>query len=100
MPLVLGDRVAFDSVGNVAFAHTDNHASGRIAADHLIERGYRKFACIAGPVDATSAARRRLEGFREGLQEHGFTERDLLVFLCKFSFDDGYRMMNPFSGYL
>lgn len=51
MPLVLGDRVAFDSVGNVAFAHTDNHASGRIAADHLIERGYRKFACIAGPVE-------------------------------------------------
>ena len=40
VPLVLGDRVAFDSVGNVAFAHTDNHASGRIAADHLIERGY------------------------------------------------------------
>lgn len=60
---MLGDRVAFDSVGNVAFAHTDNHASGRIAADHLIERGYRKFACIAGPVEATSAARRRLEGF-------------------------------------
>ncbi len=96
VPLVLGDRVAFDSVDNVAFAHTDNHASGRIAADHLIERGYRKFACIAGPVDATSVARRRLEGFREGLQEHGFTEQDLLVFLCKFSFDDGYRMMNHF----
>ena len=54
------------------------------------------FPIIAGPVDATSAARRRLEGFREGLQEHGFTEQDLLVFLCKFSFDDGYRMMNHF----
>lgn len=51
---------------------------------------------LPGPVDATSAARRRLEGFREGLQEHGFTEQDLLVFLCKFSFDDGYRMMNHF----
>lgn len=96
IPVVLGDRVMFDSADSVAFAHTDNHTSGRLAAEHLICRGYRKFACIAGPVDTTSVARRRLEGFRDGLQQQGIKEDDLLIFLCKFSFDDGYRMMNHF----
>lgn len=68
IPIVLGDRSDFYTSDNIAFIRSDNFMSGRIAAEHLIEKEYKTFVCIAGPVGTASAAYRRLEGFRKILQ--------------------------------
>lgn len=96
VPLVLGDRFAFPASRQVAFVHADNVAGGRMAAAHLIERGYEHFVCIAGPVDTASAARRRLEGFKEELERLGVSKYNLQIYTCSFSFDDGYQKMSEF----
>lgn len=96
VPLVLGDITFIPDTDNIAFIRTDNFLSGKMAAEHLIQKGYQKFVAIAGPVGTALAADHRLEGFRRGLYEHGFYEESLEVFTCKFCFDDGYRMMNHF----
>jgi LacI family transcriptional regulator len=68
IPVVLVDRrtKAFD--GDAVFV--DNRLTGVIAAQHLIQRGRRRLACIAGRVDVT-ATEDRLSGFRETLEAAG-----------------------------
>ncbi|SDI52585.1 LacI family transcriptional regulator [Rhodococcus triatomae] len=48
----------------------DDAQGGRLAARHLVERGYTDLAVIAGPAHATTA-QERLFGFRNGLSEYG-----------------------------
>ncbi|MGH3462588.1 MAG: LacI family DNA-binding transcriptional regulator, partial [Kribbellaceae bacterium] len=58
----------FDSV------HADDYTGGRLAAEHLLERGHISFAYI-GEQQRTrlyvSPSERRLHGFRDVLAEHG-----------------------------
>ncbi|WP_344685322.1 MULTISPECIES: LacI family DNA-binding transcriptional regulator [Actinomycetes] len=54
------------------FVDVDNHAGGRLAAEHLIAQGRRRLATIAGPQDMTPGAD-RLAGWREGLAEAGIS---------------------------
>jgi LacI family transcriptional regulator len=49
----------------------DAHKVGRMAADHLLERGFRRFGFCGHP-KAPNWSRMRSEGFRERLQEAGF----------------------------
>jgi DNA-binding LacI/PurR family transcriptional regulator len=67
-PTVLIDRqlagFAADSVT------LDNVLAGRLAAEHLLEQGFRAPACVSGP-EAVSTAQERLESFRATLAEHG-----------------------------
>ncbi len=49
----------------------DNPAIGRSAAQHLLERGLRHFAFCG--LNGSNWSNRRLEGFRTGLAESGFT---------------------------
>lgn len=46
----------------------DSHAGARAAVAHLVERGARKLAHVAGPAD-NGDAQERLRGFREGVAE-------------------------------
>jgi LacI family transcriptional regulator len=48
---------------------SDDHAIGRLAADHLLERGFRCFAFCGFAASAWS--RRRQEGFAAALQQRG-----------------------------
>jgi DNA-binding LacI/PurR family transcriptional regulator len=61
-------RPAGQTRANVVAA--DNVQGGRVAADLLCERGYRRIAFLGGPVDATSTED-RLGGFRERLRKEG-----------------------------
>lgn len=54
----------------------DNVDGGRIAADLLVERGYRHIGFIGGPAQATTTVD-RLRGFRERLKENGLKAREL-----------------------
>ncbi|MDR3202472.1 MAG: LacI family transcriptional regulator [Bifidobacteriaceae bacterium] len=68
IPLVLVDRRVAGFEGDSV--RTDNRALGRIAAEHLFERGYRKIGCLAGPPHV-SATTDRLSGFRDALAALG-----------------------------
>ena len=48
----------------------DSHKAGRLAAEHLLERGFRNFGFCGYPTENWS--RRRQEGFFQRLQEAGF----------------------------
>ena len=74
----------FDLPG-VSCINTDNYAGGRMAAEHLLERGYRRIGCVHGalePSDSTDSVRykdtfqfriwqQRTAGFVDALAVHG-----------------------------
>lgn len=63
--------------GNVDIIQTDDRAGGRLAACHMIERGYRRLAVVRGASD-TPSQRRRAQGFIEAAAEQGLTVRHWL----------------------
>ncbi len=56
----------------------DDHAGGRLVAEHLIERGHREIALLTGP-DFSGVSHDRAAGFQEVLAEHGLPLPDTLV---------------------
>jgi LacI family transcriptional regulator len=67
LPYVLIDRNFPGMIRN--FVGTDDVEIGRLATRHLIERGYRRIAHIAGPNRSTASGRRK--GYRLELAGHG-----------------------------
>jgi DNA-binding LacI/PurR family transcriptional regulator len=78
-------KVAVNAVG------ADNVQGGRVAADLLYERGYRRIAYLGGPRDAPST-KDRVRGFRESLM---LNEIRLAgeVYAHSFSYDQGNALM-------
>jgi LacI family transcriptional regulator len=66
VPVVLVDRRAAD--GNQCSVAVDDVLGGRLAADHLIERGHRRIAFVGGDPDLPQV-RERLQGVREVISE-------------------------------
>ena len=64
IPSVMMDWAPFD--GDSALIQDNSLLGGDMATRYLIERGYTRIACIAGPLDKTPA-RLRLEGYREAM---------------------------------
>lgn len=56
----------------ISYVDVDSVAGAVLAVDHLVERGRRRIATIAGPQDMP-AGQDRLRGFREALEAHGLT---------------------------
>lgn len=67
VPLVIGGRPVQTEIP-VPYVDNDNIGGARLAAQHLIARGCRRIATVAGPADM-SAATDRLDGFRAALGE-------------------------------
>ncbi|CAN5403072.1 LacI family DNA-binding transcriptional regulator [soil metagenome] len=66
--VVAGDEILHvEGMGGV---FSDNVGGGRLAAEHLIASGGRRFGLIEGPHHLTTAAE-RAKGFVEGLEAHG-----------------------------
>lgn len=57
----------FDGISEI---RPDSHKAGRLAAEHLLERGFRHFAFCGYSTENWS--RRREEGFSQRIQEAGF----------------------------
>jgi len=66
IPAVVIDRVPQTYQGPAVVL--DNHAAGKMAADHLVTLGHHQLAHIAGPPNI-HIARERLEGFRQRVGE-------------------------------
>jgi LacI family transcriptional regulator len=75
VPYVLIDR-RFPDV-HAPYVGADDEAIGRLATTHLIERGCRRIAHIAGPPFAPGVG--RLKGYRQALAEAGLTVPDSYV---------------------
>ncbi|MFI1994465.1 LacI family DNA-binding transcriptional regulator [Actinoplanes sp. NPDC020271] len=71
---------------------SDNAGGGRLAAQHLIERGHRRIATITGPLP-TYPAVERLEGFRAALASAGVTLADGYLAGGDWYLDSGYAAM-------
>lgn len=82
LPMVLGGRVAGNRAGG--YVDVDNARGVRLAVEHLVGRGRRRLATIAGPLDMV-AGRDRLQGFREGLAAAGLPWDEEAVEFGSFS---------------
>ncbi len=63
IPIVLGGRPLDWAHPGISYVDNDNYAGARMATTHLLNRGARTIATIAGPADM-AAGIDRLEGFR------------------------------------
>jgi LacI family transcriptional regulator len=64
-----------------------NKKAGAIAAEHLLQLGHERIACLTGPKESV-AARARYEGVEEALAERGLTlQREHSGFAASFHFD-------------
>jgi LacI family transcriptional regulator, gluconate utilization system Gnt-I transcriptional repressor len=50
---------------------SSHRAAGRVSAEHLISRGYRRIGYVGHDIQADVRAGKRLAGFRETMAEHG-----------------------------
>jgi DNA-binding LacI/PurR family transcriptional regulator len=90
LPVVLGGRATEDQAG--AYVDADNVLGARLAVDHLVHRGRRTIATIAGPADMV-VGRTRYEGYLAGLAAAGLDASDDLVVHGDFSQDSGESAM-------
>lgn len=70
---ILGDTLPVVTLGaqGKRTVQVDNHAGGRLAAQHLIDLGHRRIAHITGQHSQLRDAHEREEGFFAGLREAG-----------------------------
>jgi LacI family transcriptional regulator len=84
--VVVLDRRISAQVDQVTF---DNVRLGRVLADELVERGFRRIACVTGPA-TTSTAVDRAQGWRDALIAAGQDAPDELLVYANFRVDGGY----------
>jgi LacI family transcriptional regulator len=76
VPVVLVDRLVDADVDQVG---SENREPTRWLVDHLCERGHRRIGMITGK-PGLSTTQERLDGYRDGLREHGLADApELLV---------------------
>ena len=90
IPTVMMDWAPFEGRGDII---QDNALlGGELATQHLIDCGYTRIACIAGPQDKTPA-RMRLEGYRNAMTKSGLEILPGYVVNGYFEFQGGYNGM-------
>jgi LacI family transcriptional regulator len=92
--VVVIDRRVVHDVDQVTF---DNRSLGYRATRALIERGFRRIACVTGPA-ATSTAVDRADGWRDALLAEGLPADDDLLVHANFRVDGGYAALGALLG--
>jgi len=90
VPVVVCDREVPGVEVDTVIA--DNVESGHRATEHLIGLGHRRIGCIAGP-KGLCISDKRLEGYRQALEEQGLPFREELVVHANFRCLGGYEAM-------
>ncbi len=91
IPTVMMDWAPFEGESDVI--QDNSLLGGEMATQHLIENGYTRIACIAGPQDKTPA-RLRLEGFRKAMDGAGLRIHAGYEIIGDFEFQGGFTAMN------
>lgn len=76
---------------NSTYIEVDNYTGGRMAADHLVECGYTRFAFVGGTRDSQSN-QIRIDGYYDRLTELGKDIRTERILYGGFSVESGYRL--------
>ncbi|WP_338900446.1 LacI family DNA-binding transcriptional regulator [Streptomyces sp. TG1A-60] len=87
--VISGPRSAHETLPSV---DSDNYGGGRSAVQHLIERGRTRVATITGRLDVYGA-QRRIEGYREALEDAGREVDERLIVPGDFTEEGGRRAM-------
>jgi len=75
-PVVIVDRIRDDA--SFCSVAVDDVLGGRLAVEHLLDRGHRRIAFVGGPLDL-GQVRDRLEGARRAWSDAGLPDDDLTV---------------------
>ncbi len=90
LPIVFGGRPVGEDPSNSYYVDADNVAGAELATEHLISRGRRNIAIIAGPQDMPGGVD-RLTGWRLAMAKHGLD--DTLIEYGDFSPASGTEAM-------
>jgi len=92
-PIIFFDRVNEDL--NTSRVIIDDYEASYKAVEHLIDQGCKRIAHIAGPPNLFNS-RKRLEGYKDAIRDHGlFLDKKLIVF-SSFQSDE----VKPYTDYL
>ncbi|APC09767.1 ribose operon transcriptional repressor RbsR [Providencia rettgeri] len=91
VPTVMMDWSPFDSVGDVI--QDNSFLGGEIATRYLIDSGFTRIACIAGPQDK-SPARARYQGFIQAMEQAKIEVNEDYIIFSDFEFAGGFESMN------
>ena len=88
--VILGPSMPRFHAMGIDTAGVDNEAAARMAVDHLLQKGHRRIAMIAG-VAGTPPRERRVTGYREALAAHHVSTEEQLIRAGEFSEEGGYQ---------
>ena len=95
-PLVIVDRTA--TTGNFCSVTVDDRLGGRMAVEHLVDRGHTRVAYVGGPL-TIGQVRERWEGARAAWHDARLTESDLVhVETETLSVEEGRRAGERIAG--
>lgn len=96
MPIILIDR-DYDSPNILGKVLVDNSKASSDAVNYLVQKGYKKIAYIAGPLD-TGTARDRLEGYKKALMGNNIKYNESLVrsgeYKAKWGYEAAENLLN------
>ena len=95
IPLVLVDRRVPEV--DADYVLTDNQGGGRLATRHLIDRGHRTIACIAG-LEGVKLSSDRIAGYQEALEQAGIAIQPQLILRGDFQYQSGYHAAQRLFG--
>src|SRR6476620_12127688 len=87
MPMVVFDRVSADL--SAPKVKLDNMEGGSLAAEHLVEQGYKRIAVLAGPKNL-AISNERLEGFLRVMKRLNLKQDPKHIIHCNFNQQDAY----------
>ncbi|HEX4500679.1 MAG TPA: ribose operon transcriptional repressor RbsR [Scandinavium sp.] len=90
IPTVMMDWAPFD--GDSDLIQDNSLLGGDMATQYLIDKGYTRIACIAGPLDKTPA-RLRLEGYQAAMLRSGLPVVEGYIITSDFEFGGGLTAM-------
>ena len=90
VPTVMMDWAPFD--GDSDLIQDNSLLGGDMATQYLIDKGYTRVACIAGPLDKTPS-RLRLEGYHAAMARAGLPVMEGYVITSDFEFGGGFSAM-------
>ena len=91
IPLVLFDRTLRDL--EVSKVVVDDYIGSVKAVDHLVSKGYRHIAHIAG-YEHIEPFRVRIQGYQDALKKHGIGLREEFIRPCRLTVADGVDILD------
>lgn len=75
--------------GPISCVGVDNYLGGYMATKHLVDKGHRRIAMIAGAFDFSDKSRDRWRGYRKCLRENAITYDHRYLIQTRYSLESG-----------